>query len=124
MGRAGFSIEPVLMGRDVAEQVLGMGRKAGLAPSGFNRAKAQALRFVEPTEQQTGAAHRPVSPAVMLADSARRLTLKKLLGLSNPAQRLAGLAALRQRPARQGNRPRWNHDEMRSPRRIYPGFYQ
>src|SRR5215471_6393250 len=41
----------------------------------------------------------------MMENFARRLTLKELLGLSDPAQRLAGLADLSQRPSRGGDRP-------------------
>ena len=41
----------------------------------------------------------------MTYDSRRRLTLEELLGLSHPAQRLAGLADLRQRPGGGGDRP-------------------
>jgi hypothetical protein len=48
---AAFGIEPVGMARDVAAQVQGMGRAAGLALGGFNRAIAQALRLVESSEQ-------------------------------------------------------------------------
>ena len=65
VGCAAFGIEPVGMGRDVAEQVQRMGREARLAPRGFDRAIAQAPRLVEPAEQQTGAAHRVVGPAAM-----------------------------------------------------------
>jgi hypothetical protein len=38
------------MTRDIAEQVPRMGRKSGLAPRGFIRPMAQALRLVEPAE--------------------------------------------------------------------------
>jgi hypothetical protein len=44
------------MGRDVSKQVQRMRRKARLALRRFDRAITQAPRFVELTEQQTGAA--------------------------------------------------------------------
>ena len=105
VGCAAFGIEPVGMGRDVAEQVQRMGREARLALRGFDRATAQAPRFVELPEQQTGATHRVVGPAAMTDDSPRRLTLEELLSLLDPAQRLARLADLRQRPSGGGDRP-------------------
>ena len=53
MGLAALGIEPVGMGRDVAEQVQRMGREPGVALRGFERAVAQAPRLVEPAEHQT-----------------------------------------------------------------------
>ena len=47
-------IEPVRMGRDVAEQLQLVGREPGMTPRGFDRAVTQALSLVEPVEQQTG----------------------------------------------------------------------
>src|SRR5262245_57252376 len=93
MGCAAFSIEPFGMGRDVAEQTQRMG------------CEARAARLVEPAEQQTGATRRVVGPAPMGDDSPCRLTLEELLTLSHAAQRLAGLAGLRQRPGGGGDRP-------------------
>ena len=115
MGRAGFGIEQVLMGRDVPEQTVGMSRKTGLAPRGCNRARAQAPCFIEPTEQQTRAAHRAVSPAVMLADPPRRLTLEELLALPEPGERLARLADLREEPSREGDRVGKAQNSVRRP---------
>ena len=63
VGLAALGIEPVGMGRDVAEQVQGMGRVPGVRRRKFDRAVAQAPRLVEPAEQQTGATQRVVVPA-------------------------------------------------------------
>ena len=98
VGCAAFGIEPFGMDRDVAEQAQRMGHEARLALRGFDRALAKATRLVEPAEQQTGATRRVVSPAAMGDDSPCRLTLEELVILSHAAQRLAGLADLRQRP--------------------------
>ena len=48
--------EPVWMGRDVTEQVQRMGREPGVTRGKFERTVAEALRLVEPAEQQAGAA--------------------------------------------------------------------
>ena len=82
-----------------------MGREAGLALRGFDGAIAEAPRFVEPAEQQTGATHCVIGPAAMADDSPRRLTLEELLAFPDPVQRLARLADLRQRPGGGGDRP-------------------
>jgi hypothetical protein len=55
VGLAALGIEPIGMGRDVAEQMDRMGREPDVARGGFDRSLAQAPRFVEPAEQQTGA---------------------------------------------------------------------
>src|SRR5271166_415176 len=90
-----FGIEPVGMGRDVAEQAQRMGPEARLAPRGFDRTIAQAPRLVEPAEKQTGATHRAVGPAAMADDLRSRLMLEESLALQNPVHRLAGLADFR-----------------------------
>src|SRR6516225_2538123 len=96
MGCPAFGVEPVGMGRDVAEQPRRMSRKAGPVARRFDRAIGQSLRVVEPTEQQTGATGRVVAPAVIDDQSPRRLALEELLGLPDAARRLARLAGLRQ----------------------------
>ena len=53
LGLAAHGVEPVGMGRDVAEQVPRMGREAGVTRRGCECAIAQALRLVEPTEEET-----------------------------------------------------------------------
>ena len=116
VGCAAFGIEPVGMGRHIAEQSQRMGRKAGLALRGFNRAIAQAPRLVEPAEQQTGATYGAVGPAAMTDNSPRRLMLEELLALPNPVQRLARLADLRQRPGGGGDRPRKMDGDISSPK--------
>src|SRR6266581_2047094 len=55
MGLAALDIEPVGMGRDVAEQVVSMGRVSGLMRRRLERPLAEALRLGKPTEPQTSA---------------------------------------------------------------------
>src|SRR6266849_4307477 len=50
---AALGIEPVGMGRDVAEQVQRMGREPWMTRGEFDCAVAKALGLVEPAEQQT-----------------------------------------------------------------------
>ena len=57
VGLAALGVEPVGIGRDVAEQVQRMGREPGMTRI-FDRALAQAPRLVEPAEQQTGTTQR------------------------------------------------------------------
>ncbi len=64
---AALRVEPVGMGRDVAEQVQRMGRESELTWRGFDRAVAQTLRLVEPAKQQTGATQRVVDAARVAA---------------------------------------------------------
>jgi hypothetical protein len=52
VGFAPLGIEPVRMGRDVAEQVQRMGGEPGVTLRGFDPAVAQASRLVEPVESQ------------------------------------------------------------------------
>jgi hypothetical protein len=51
VGRSALGIEPVGMGRDVAEQVQRVGCVPGLTRGAFYCTVAQALRLVEPAEQ-------------------------------------------------------------------------
>jgi hypothetical protein len=95
VGLAALGVEPMGVGRDVAEQVLSMGRVPGLRRRRLDRAVAQAPRLVEPAEQQTSAPQGVVGPAMMVDKSPRRLTLEKLLAFLEPVQRLARLAELR-----------------------------
>src|ERR1700719_1377390 len=53
---AAFGIELVWMGCRVAEKPERMGREARLSLSGFQRSTAEAARFVDPAEQEAGAA--------------------------------------------------------------------
>jgi hypothetical protein len=105
VGRAAFGIDPIGMGRDVAQQVQRMGRKARLMLRRFNGARSQTPRVVQPAEHQTGAPRRVVSPAGMANDALRRLVFNEQLTLSDPAERLAGMADLRQRPGGRGDCP-------------------
>src|SRR6267378_3522054 len=96
-----------------------MGCETRLALSGFNRAKAQAPRLVEPAEQQTGTTHRVIAPGAMTNDSPRRLKLEEPLTLSHPVQRLASLADLHQRPSGGSDRPGKKHGDF-CPRYVHP----
>src|SRR5262245_31973657 len=99
---ATLGIEPVGMGRDVAEQEQSMRREPGLTQRRFDGSVGKASRLVELTEEQTGAAERMVNPAAMADGSARRETLEKALAFPELVQRFARLATLRQNP---GGRP-------------------
>src|SRR5262245_51652506 len=90
------------MGRDVAEQMHGIGSVSGLARRGLDRTFAQALRLVEPAEQQTGATQRVTGPSEN-AEPSRQLTLEKPLAFPEPVQRLVRFAELRQNPGRVGD---------------------
>src|ERR1700675_2510545 len=80
-----------------------MGRVPGVTPGEFDRAGAQATRFVEPAQQQTGATQRVVGSAETDA-SPLCLTLDELLAFPKPVERRARLAELRQRPGGGGDR--------------------
>jgi hypothetical protein len=51
VGLAALGVEPVRMGRDVAEQVQSVGGEPGMTWRGFKRAVGDAARFVEPAEE-------------------------------------------------------------------------
>src|SRR6266496_624014 len=104
MGLAALDIEPVGMGRDVAEQVVSMGRVSGLMRRRLERALAEALRLGKPTEPQTSATERMVGPAMMVDESPRRLMIEELLAFPQSVQRLARLVELRQCPGGGGDR--------------------
>jgi hypothetical protein len=74
------------MDRDVAEQVQRVGHEIDATRSGLNRAVAQALRLVEPAEQQTGASQRNIDKTVP-DTSPRRLPLEAPLAFTEPAKR-------------------------------------
>ena len=75
------------MGRDVAEQVEGMGREPGVTGRGFDGLVAEMPRLVEAAEQQAGSTQRLVHPGTT-ADEAARLALEELLDFAEPVQRL------------------------------------
>ena len=54
VGLPALGIEPVGMGRDVAEEVQRVGGESRLTRRGFDRAVAQAPSVVEPAERQRG----------------------------------------------------------------------
>src|SRR5262249_52717641 len=121
---AAFSIELVGIGCQVTEKMQRMSPKAGLALRGLNRARAQLPRLINPPKQQTSATHCVVAPAAMTDDPHRRLALEELLGLSHPAQRLAGLADLSQRPGGGGDRPGKKDGHIQAPTYTNPLFDQ
>jgi len=98
LGFAALGVEPVGMDRDVAEQVQRVGREAGVTRRGCERAVAQALRLVEPTEEETGATQRVAGPGDIGDVSPRGIPLKQLLALPEPAHGFVHLAVLRQHP--------------------------
>ncbi len=108
------------MGRDVAEQVLSMGREPRVACRGLERAVGQAPCLVEPAEHQTGATQRTVDPAAMGDDSARCEMLDELLALVQPAQRFIGVAELRQDPGGGGHKQRQHEDNVCRPENRDP----
>src|SRR4029453_6483929 len=95
---AAVGVEPVGMHREVAEQVQRMGREAGVTRRGCERAVAQALRLVEPTEEETGVTQREAGPGDIADVSPRGIQFKQFLALPEPARGLARLAELRQDP--------------------------
>src|SRR5207302_188739 len=101
-----------------------MGREPGLRRKGFDHAGAQASRFVEPAEQQTGATQRVVGPVVLADDSPRGLALEELLAFPKPIQGLARLTELREDPGRGSDRGRKREDDV--PRSVQHDsvFYQ
>ena len=86
VGLTALGIEPVGMGRDVAEQVQRMGRVPGVRRREFDRAVTQPPRLVEPAEPQSGATQRTVAPTEILDDSPRLLTLEELLAFPEPVR--------------------------------------
>jgi hypothetical protein len=64
VGFAARGVEAIRMGRDVAQQVQGMGRISAVRRRGFDGAVAEAPRFIEPAEQQTGATQPMIVPAI------------------------------------------------------------
>ena len=93
VGLTALGIEPIGMGREVAEQVKRGSQERGLSRRRFDRAIAQALRFVEPAEQQSGATQRVIG-ALPGDDSARRAPLEELLTFLQSVQRFARCAVL------------------------------
>ena len=120
VGRSALGVESVGMGRDVAEQVLRMGRGPGVRRRIFDRAVAQASRLVEPAEQQSGTTQRLVAPAAIEPDSLRRVTFEDLLALPEPGQRLALLADLREDPGGGGEGAGKGEDDVPRPVRREP----
>ena len=100
------------MGRNVAEQVKRGGLERGLSRRRFDRAIAQALRFVEPAEQQSGATQRVIGTALLGDDSARRAPLEELLTFLQPVQRFARCAVLRLYPGGGADREREDLAEL------------
>ena len=115
LGLAALGVEPVGMGRDVAEQVQRMRREAGVTRRGCERAVAQALRLVEPTEEETGATQLVAGPGHIADVSSRGIPLKQLLALPEPARGLARLAELCQHPGGDGDREGQDEHDVPGP---------
>src|SRR5262249_17289587 len=81
-----------------------MRREARVTRRGCERARAQALRLVEPTEEETGATQRVADPSDIANVSPRGIWLKERLAFLEPARGFARLAELRQHPGRGGDR--------------------
>src|SRR5438105_15880971 len=92
-----------------------MGRERQLRRTGFDHAGAQASRFVQTAEQQTGATQRVVGPVVLADDSPRGLALEELLAFPEPIQGLARLVELREAPGRGSDRGRKREDDVPCP---------
>src|ERR1700730_4153098 len=112
VGLTALGIEPVGMGRDVAEEVLRISRKPVVSGRGFESAVGQTPRLAEPTEQQTSATQRVVGPAAIADDSPSREALEELLALTEPVQRRAPLTELRQYPGGGADRPGKQEDDV------------
>src|SRR5215467_223406 len=124
VGLAALRVEPVGMGRDVAQQVQRTGRGPWVRRRILERAVAEALCLVEPAEQQAGTTQRVVAPAAVDRDSLGYVTFEELLGLPEPDQRLAHLSALRENPGERGDRGGKAEDDVGRPVRRDPVFYQ
>src|SRR5262249_18737488 len=117
VGLTALGIEPIGMGRNVAEEGLRMGHKPVVTGRGFESAVGQTLRRAEPTEQQTGATQRVVGPAAIADDPPSRAALEELRAFTDPVQRLAPLTELRQAPTGvrwRRERARWRHGRASS----------
>src|SRR5215471_10059468 len=95
VGFATLGIEPVGMGRNVAEQMERVGRKPCLRRKGLDRAVAQTQRVVEPAELQTGSSQQAVGPAAKDEQSPSRMMVEELLCFPDSFERVALLAELR-----------------------------
>src|SRR5262249_35539597 len=92
-----------------------MCREAGVTRRGCERAVAQALRLVEPTEEETGATQWVAGPGDIADVSLGSMLLKQLLALPEPARSLARLAELRQHPGGVGDREGQDEHDVPGP---------
>src|ERR1700730_1817119 len=98
-----LGVEPVWMGRDVAEQVQGVGSGSWARPRIFERAVAQAPRLVESAKPQSGTTHQAEGGPVEGEDPLRCVAVEELLGFPEPGQRLSRLAELCEDPGGGGD---------------------
>src|SRR5262249_43798223 len=91
---------------------------------GSNGAVAQALRVVEPAEQEAGSTQPAIGPTAIGDVSPRLVTLEELLAFLEPNQRLGRRAELRQCPSGVGNRERKHEDDVPAPKQRDPAFDQ
>ena len=115
VGLAALGIEPVGMGRDIAEQAQSMGCDPRLTRGGFDCAVAQAPRLVELAEQQSGPTQHLVGPPDEAEVSPRPVAPGELLALAEPRQRLARVAELREGPRGGGDRGGKSEDGISRP---------
>src|SRR5258707_7257679 len=110
-----LGIEPVRVGRNLAEQVQRMSREPRLVRRGFQRAVPETPRVVETTERQRGSTQPRIEPSEIADVSGRDLTLDKLLTFPKPAQCLARIAELRQVPGGEDDRQGKQEGEVPRP---------
>jgi hypothetical protein len=96
VGLAALGIEPVGMGRNVAEQVERVGREPGVMRRVFEGAVSPTPRLVEPAEYQTSTTQPVVGSRDLAKIPLPRLTLAELTGFPEPDQRLACFADVRE----------------------------
>src|SRR3954468_13553087 len=89
MSLTALRVEPVRMGRNLAEQVQRMSRESRLARRGFQRAVPETPRVVETTERQRGSTQPQVEPSEKADEPARNVTVEKSLTFLQPPQGLA-----------------------------------
>src|SRR5262245_10867596 len=112
VGLAVLGIEPIGMGRDVAEEMVRVSRGSGVARTELDRAISLVPRYVEPTQQETGAPQRVIGTAVFADPSLRRLLLEEPLTFLDSTLRFACFIELGQDPGGGGGRIREQQDDV------------
>jgi hypothetical protein len=112
VGFAALAVELVGIGRDVAEQVRGMGCEPRVLRRGGHRALAEAPRLVEPTKPKGCVAQGVVGPAAVADDPSLRDLVDERPTLLEPLDRFAPLTELRQGPGGRGDGPGKLEDDV------------